>query len=336
MRRLPVTALSVLLTAAALGPASAAEPPLLTIEQLADGVFAFRPTDEAMNAWRAISNSGAVVLDDGVLIFDSHWTPAHVEAARGLLAEHTDLPIRYVVLSHFHGDHTGGAWAYAGEVELISHHETRRLLDEELAKAPGELPQQIAQQQERLAAAEDPLLRQRMGTMLRYDQELLALLVSDAMRPLPSLTFDSGVVLYRGRTVEVHFLGRGHTRGDAIVYLPAEKIAFLGDLVFHHMLPNLNDGFSDEWIETLNKVLELGATRVVPGHGAVAGAEAIREQIDYLEWLRAAVEPFVRQDAGVDAAVEGIALPERFADYGFAMFLPGNVRKVYQEMTAGP
>lgn len=337
----PLTTLALCSLLLALPSSAAADdPPRLQIEQLADGVFAFRPTAEAMDGWKAISNSAAVVLDDGVVIYDSHWTPALAEEARALLAAHTDKPIRYVVASHYHGDHTGGAWAYyddvgAGEIEMISHHATRELLEEDLAKAPDELPAQIAQQEEQIESIEDPVQRDRVATWMGHSRGLLERINSDAPWPLPTLTFDAGVVIHRGRTVEVHFLGRGHTRGDAILLLPEEKIVFLGDLLFHKMLPNVRDGFTREWIETLEKVLELDATRFVPGHGELADADTVRQQIAYLEWLRSAVEPFVSQEAGADAAVEAIALPEEYADYGFSEFLPGSVRKVYEEIEAG-
>ncbi|MEM7482528.1 MAG: MBL fold metallo-hydrolase [Acidobacteriota bacterium] len=322
-------------------PILAEEEPLLTIEKLTDGVFAFLPTEEAQAAWRAISNSGAVVLDDGVLVFDSHWTPAHVEAARALLKGHTDLPIRYAVLSHHHGDHSGGAWAYAGrayaggEVEIISHHANRELLENDLETTPEELPAQIEQQHKMLESIEDPAQRERMLTAVRYSEELLARIASDAVPPLATLTFEKSVVLHRGRPVEIHFLGRGHTRGDAILFLPEEKIVFLGDLLFHRTLPNLNDGFSKEWIATLEKVLELEPATVVPGHGAVTDADGIRHFIGYLKWLRSAVEPFAKDNAGAAAAVEGIELPEKYAEFEFTMFFPGNVRKVYEEMVTG-
>lgn len=339
MKRLPATTLSLVL-AIACAPALAADPPRLAIEPLADGVFAFLPAPGAFESWRAISNSGAVVLDGGVLIYDSHWTPEHAEEALVLLREHTDLPVRWVVASHYHGDHAGGMWAYyddvgAGEAEMISHHATRELLDEDLAAAPEELPAQIAAQEEQIESIPDPEQRDRVATWLGYSKDRLERVESDAPRPLPTLTFDSGVVLHRGRTVEVHFLGRGHTEGDAILWLPGEKLAFLGDLLFNGALPNVRDGFTLEWMETLEKVLALGADRFVPGHGPVTDAEGVRRQIAYLEWLRSAVEPFVAEAAGADAAVEAVELPERYAGHGFSEFLPGSVRKVYEEMEAG-
>jgi len=159
---------AVLLGALFAAPPVGAEEALLRIEPIAEGVFAFRPTPEALDTWRAVSNSGAVVLDDGVLIYDSHWTPAHVEEATALLRQHTDKPIRYVVHSHYHGDHTGGAWAYGDDIEVISHHATRERLLRYFEDLPAELPEEIAGQERQLAKTSDPMERTRTENLLRY------------------------------------------------------------------------------------------------------------------------------------------------------------------------
>lgn len=332
--KLPRLALLALLLAVVPAPLAAA-PPALTIESLAEGVYAFRPSAEAFDAWVAISNSGAVVLDDGVLIYDSHWTPELAEEAIALLREHTDRPVRYVVSSHFHGDHTGGYWAYGKDVEIITHHATRDRLIGEFAELPDTLPEEIAQQAAQLEQVADPAQRTRIENALRKNRGLLTRLEGEVPPPFPTLTFDRQVVLHRGRTVEVYFLGRGHTDGDAVLYLPDQKIAFVGDLLFAHTLPNVSDGYTGEWITTLEAVLGLGATRFVPGHGPLATAEEVREQIAYLRWLRGAVQPFVDAGESVDEAKAGITLPDRYADYGFAFLLPRSVEKIYGELKEG-
>jgi len=307
----------------------------LTVETLAPGVFAFRPTDAAFEAWRAISNSGAVVLDDGVLLYDSHLSPALVEEVRAKLKPLTDKPIRYVVNSHFHGDHVGGNWAYGPEIELITQAWTRARLLRYYAELPERLEKRIAESTRELAGLADGPEKIRKTGLLDLDRALLAR-VKDAKRtPLPTMTFDSKLALYRGREVQVFFLGRGHTAGDAVLFLPDAKLAFLGDLLFTKTLPNLGDGYSADWIETLEKVLQLGATRYVPGHGPISGAEDVRAMIGYLQWLRATVQPLVKQGKTLAEAQAGVALPEAYKSYRFAEFFAGNVEKVYTEAKEG-
>lgn len=170
------------------------------------------------------------------------------------------------------------------------------------------------------------------GDFLRLDRELLER-VRQGPGPLPTLTFDSKVILHRGRRVEVYFLGRGHTDGDAVVYLPEERIAFLGDLLFTKTLPNIRDGYSKEWIETLERSLDLGATCFVPRHGPVSTVDDVRDEIDYLRWLRATVEPLVRSGKSVEEVKKAVTLPEKYGGYRFASFFPGNLETTRRSRT---
>lgn len=197
------------------------------------------------------------------------------------------------------------------DVEIISHHATRDRLVSYFADLPAELPAQVASYAERLEGAEDAAERVRIGNLLRYGRDLLARIERGERTPLTTLTFDRKVVLHRGPLVEVYFLGRGHTDGDAILFLSEQRVAFLGDLLWTRVLPNVKDGFTREWIATLKQVLALGAERFVPGHGAFATASDVRDQIAYLMWLREAVEPWVVEGKSVDEAKAGIALPRR-------------------------
>ena len=307
----------------------------LTMETLGPGVYAFRPTTEAFEAWRALSNSGAVVLEDGLLLYDSHLSPALVDEALARLKAVTDKPLRYVVHSHFHGDHVGGAWAYARGVEIVSHAWTRERLLRYYAELPQVLPRRIADNEKSLAEGQDPARRARAASYLELDRALLARV--NAREPVPNstLTFDSKVMLHRGREVEVFFLGRGHTGGDAVLYLPDARLAFLGDLLFTRTLPNVGDGYTKEWIETLEKVLLMGAERFVPGHGPVSSAAEVRAFIDYLKWLRGAVEPFVREGRSLEEARRDVTLPAAYQGYAFGQFFPSNVEKVYGELKEG-
>ncbi len=323
------------LSLAALGAPAARAADSLTMETLAPGVYAFRPTSEAFEAWRAISNSGAVVLEDGLLLYDSHLSPALVDEALAKLRAVTDKPLRYVVHSHFHGDHVGGAWAYGRGVEVISHAWTRERLLRYYADLPEVLPKRIADHEKSLAAEQDPARRARATSYLELDRALLARVNAHAPVPNSSLTFDSKVMLHRGREVQVFFLGRGHTGGDAVLFLPDAKVAFLGDLLFTRTLPNVGDGYTKEWISTLEKTLLLGAERFVAGHGPVSTAADVRGFIDYLKWLRGAVEPFVRAGKGLEEAKKGVTLPEAYKDYAFGQFFPSNVEKVYGELKEG-
>jgi glyoxylase-like metal-dependent hydrolase (beta-lactamase superfamily II) len=175
----------------------------------------------------------------------------------------------------------------------------------------------------------------RAEAFLRLDRELLQRVQGGRKPPLPTLTFDSKVVLQRGKRVEIFFLGRGHTDGDAVLILPEQKVALLGDLLFNQALPNLQDGYTRDWIVTLEKILTLGAERFLPGHGPVVSADGVRDMIAYLVYLRGAVEPHVKAGRGLDEVKLRVKLPEAYASYRFRHLFPSNLEKVYQELKEG-
>ena len=142
-----------------------------------------------------------------------------------------------------------------------------------------------------------------------------------------TLTLDLG-----SREVQLLHLGRGHTQGDAAVWLPEDKILFAGDLVEARAAPYMGDAFVEEWsTTTLDRVEALGAKTIVPGRGPAAGREAIGETRDYLRTLWEAV------NAGHETLKEAFdaaraALEPRFGDWWiFEHCLPFNVARAWDE-----
>jgi len=230
--------------------------------------------------------NGALIVNDGdALLVDSHMTPA---AARALLADLprvTDRPLRYVVNTHFHFDHVHGNQVFGPEVEIISHETTRRRIAagdsmrgrgwdtyitpmaRRIASAEAELPGADAERRRELEAG--------LAEMRAFSAQL------DEIRPTaPTLALREAVSLFRGgREIRVLFLGRGHTDGDVVVYLPAEKVLAAGDLLAAHVV-FAGDGYLLEWADTLERLKALEVEIILPGHGPPI------EEMERISWYQ--------------------------------------------------
>jgi glyoxylase-like metal-dependent hydrolase (beta-lactamase superfamily II) len=249
-------------------------------------------------AWGANSNAAVFILDDGVLIVDSHSRPSTARALVNDLRRITDKPVRYVVNSHFHYDHAQGnhayAWAWPSGAELISSEATRLNLERiGVARMKADmvmLPDSAVAWRRRAGEATDSASRAALlsaaDDAARYVAELRSMELV-----LPTMTFEDGLTIRRGgQTVHILFLGRGHTSGDVVVYLPDERVVATGDLL-HVWTPFLWDAYPYEWVRTLEALEKLEFDRILPGHGdVITGKAQIRLWRDYLSDLLREVE----------------------------------------------
>jgi glyoxylase-like metal-dependent hydrolase (beta-lactamase superfamily II) len=255
-----------------------------------DGVFSKRYESLDLNI-------GAVVCGDGVLVVD---TRAHYGQARELLADLariTPHPVRWVVNTHHHWDHTFGN-AVLLPAPIWGH--------------------------ERCAEA----LRLRGERMRREVKEwapAYAHLFDDVVITPPDRTFDRAATLtLAGRVVELQYLGRGHTDNDIVVAVPDAGVVFAGDLVEESGPPAFHDAFPLEWPDTLSELLPLVTGPVVPGHGAVAdGAFVAAQQQDLFEVARLALECHAAGMTVQQAAAAGGPYPRDTLETAFGRAWPG-------------
>ena len=282
-------------------------------EKLAEGVYFATGT----GVMTTMSNGLVIVNADHTMLVDTSVTPA---AARALVAqikaELTPKPIKYVFNSHYHFDHAHGNQIFGDDVEIIGHEYIRRMhlsnvLQQRTNRSFTEvLPGQIAQMKQRIAQATDPKERAGLEASLGVTEAHLKATQEVVPKP-PNVTFTDSMVLYRGgREVQLHFLGRGHTGGDTMVFLPAERIVFTGDFFEGRpgggVLSYLGDAFIDEWPASLERLKALDFDVIVPGHGAPLRE---RKQIeDFQNYLR----DFWRQASALRAqGVTAEQAPER-------------------------
>jgi cyclase len=297
MTRRVATLLFLMLTGAALivGRPVAAQRPKPPGAEFKGEAFRFNKIQEGIyhavgtGAIAVGCNASIIVNDEDVLVVDSHATPAAAWALAEQLKTVTNKPIRYVVNTHFHWDHAHGNQAYGPGVEIVGHEFTRRML------AAGEsvrgrsydmfgaaIPTQMAQLAKQIEAAPDTAQKEKLREQLFVQQQYREAWASVKPQP-PTITLTDSLTLHRGgREIRLLYLGRGHTGGDVVVYLPKERVVVTGDLLGAG--PSyLGDAYVQEWGATLDRLRALDFDWVLPGHGeAFQGKDKIGHFQSYL------------------------------------------------------
>ena len=188
-------------------------------------------------------NTGIVIGDDSVLVADTQATPAMAADVVRRIREVTDKPIKYVVLTHYHAVRVLGAAGYGAE-HILASQDTRDLIvergEEDKASEIGRFPR----------------LFQNVETV-------------PPGLTWPTMTFTGKMTLWLGKLeVQLIQLGRGHTKGDTVVWLPQERTLLSGDLVEFGATPYAGDAYFKDWPQTLDNIAALKPAALVPGRGA--------------------------------------------------------------------
>jgi cyclase len=319
--------------------ASLAADELFDIKPVADGVYAAI----AKPAYKVNCNAAIIFLDDGVLVVDTHSKPSAARALIEQIKKLTPKPVKFVVNTHFHWDHYQGNEAYPSSwpagVEIISSEATRANIQRiGIPRIKNELltlPQEIANLRNDLekasTAEQKSAIQENIRQAEAYIGELRLMQVT-----LPTMTFDHSLILHRKtRTVEILWLGRGHTDGDVFVFLPKEKVLCSGDAL-HGWTPFMGDSYPYDWIRTLDAAEKLGADSIIGGHGDVMRGTAKFElwKQYFQELMDQTAEAYAR-GASLDDARKSVSdlLVKKFADKfdpNFPRSVAANVTKAYQ------
>ena len=267
------------------------ETPTHRFEKIADGVYFAVGTGSVY----VMSNAMVVIGDTDVLVVDSHVTPTAARALLESIKSITDKPVRYLVNTHYHFDHAHGNQAFPDGVEIIGHEYTREKLlgpvlqEDTFLSFTTPLPAQIEDLKNRVAQQTDPDRKAALQARLKVQEDYLEANAEIVPTP-PNITLRTEMSIYMGdREIRLLHLGRGHTGGDVVVFLPAERLIFTGDLMLP-FLSYMGDGFVDEWPATLEALKQLDFDVLLPGHGATLRDKAFIGHIQgYLKdiWKRA-------------------------------------------------
>jgi glyoxylase-like metal-dependent hydrolase (beta-lactamase superfamily II) len=254
------------------------------MERVADGVYAIIHAN-ATEQWPN-GNTGVVVGNDGVLIFDATYLPSRAKADIALIRSVTDKPVKFVVISHLHRDHNGGTSAYRDafpSVIVVSGPQTRetiainRAATARVGAADGSpLRMTLASLESQLTAGKDAKgvalsAEARRATERDVLERRAELTDLASLRVIvPDVTVDRRMdVFLGGKHVVLQDQGRANSPDDVTAYLPDERVWFTGDVVVSTPLPFLGATWPVEWSSVLRKIETTPIAALVPGHGAV-------------------------------------------------------------------
>jgi glyoxylase-like metal-dependent hydrolase (beta-lactamase superfamily II) len=207
---------------------------VISFDRLSDHAFAYTAQGDP--------NTGVVIGDEAVLVIDTQATPVMAADVIRRIRSVTDKPIDYVVLSHYHAVRVLGASAYRAR-HVIASRDTYDLIAE---RGEADMKSEI----------------ERFPRLFRAVESVPGL-------TWPNVVFERALTLWLGSLeVQIMQLGRGHTKGDTVVWLPAERILFSGDLVEFDATPYAGDCYFEDWPATLDAVAALKPVKLVPGRGA--------------------------------------------------------------------
>lgn len=268
------------------------------LQELAPGVWAYIQPD---GGWM-INNMGLVVGDAGVTSIDMTSTEQRTRAYLEAVKTVTDEPIKRVVLTHSHPDHCNGT-SMVPDAEIISH----RVTAQDLLR-PHSLAPHIFEP---------------------FNQ-------GNIEARIPTVVFDDALTIDpNGRRIEVRHPGTAaHTRGDAYVWLPEERVLFAGDLLFHGGTPFALSGSPSGWLRALEQMQALEPEIVVPGHGPAGNKELFAPVVEYLNFLVEVAHDAHARGLTPLEAVEGLDLGQ-FGTLLEKERIVGNLHRALAELNGG-
>jgi glyoxylase-like metal-dependent hydrolase (beta-lactamase superfamily II) len=280
----------------------------VTFSQLSEHAWAYTAEGDP--------NTGIIIGDDAVLVADTQATPAMAQDVIRRIREVTDKPIKYVVLTHYHAVRVLGASAY-GAQQILASEDTYDLIVE---RGEADKASEIGR---------FPRLFNNVET------------VPPGMT-WPTMTFNRKMTLWLGKLeVQLLQLGRGHTKGDTVVWLPQERTLLSGDLVEFDATPYAGDAYFKDWPQTLENVAALKPLALVPGRGPALKGEAqvaagLKSTGQFIADVRASVEAGVAAGKDLNAVYKDTfaALKPRYGHWViFDHCMPFDVTRCFDEVT---
>ena len=277
----------------------------VSFDEIGPGLYAYTAEGDP--------NSGIVVGDDAVMVIDAQATPVMALDVIARVRQVTDKPIKYVLLTHYHAVRVLGASGYQ-DVEILASDATRKLIVER-----G---------------------RQDMESEMGRFPRLFRAAESVPGLTWPTITFAEQMTVWLGRReVRIQHIGRAHTAGDVIAYVPDADVVFSGDLVEYRSACYCGDAHFADWPATLDRLAAFNAKALVPGRGAALATpdkvgDGIAMTRDFLSTLYGSVSSSVAKDYSLKQAFDEArtVMDPKFSSFAiYEHCMPFNVSRAYDE-----
>ncbi|KAA0545413.1 MBL fold metallo-hydrolase [Bacillus sp. BGMRC 2118] len=304
------------------------ETPFFTLQEICHGVYA-AVAKKGEGAW---SNSGFVDLGTELVVFDSFSTPAAAKELRNIAEKITGKKVKYLVNSHYHGDHVFGNQVFE-DTTILSTSKTRNLFIER------NVLREIEEEKEEMSAYLQDLRNQMENSV----DEVISLSIQnqynemkkvyEALHELkmvyPTVTFEEKLVIHgTERDAHLYALGGGHTPCDTIMYVPQEKVAFMGDLItdgIHFPIYN-----PIEFISILTEAKSMDIETVIPGHGQVNTMNAFDTVIQYITDIVEQAKDAIQLNKSMNDFQSSFIIRDLYKDWLGQSGVYRNVESVYE------
>ena len=277
----------------------------VTFKEIGEGLWAFTAEGDP--------NTGVIIGDDSVMIIDAQATPRLARKVIENIRSVTDKPIKYVTLSHYHAVRVLGASAYGAEQVIMSDVARSQVVERGKEDWDSEFG--------------------RFPRLFEGHEEIPGL-------TWPTMTFSNKMTVYMGkRRVDLMFLGRAHTAGDIVAYVPDQNVMFTGDIIEYHSACYCGDGHFTDWPKTIEAIRNFHVDAIAPGRGdALTGEKMVNEALDNtIDFVSSTFQPIRRVAQGGGTLKQAWEACRALCDPKFSSYaiyehcLPFNVSRAYDE-----
>ncbi|MCU0285419.1 MAG: MBL fold metallo-hydrolase [Acidobacteria bacterium] len=283
-----------------------------------------------------------LVAPVGVLVIDSGTNPVEGQWIIEKIKEKTNKPIKYVVLTHYHFDHSAGLMGFPKEVTVCAHDRCRRNISQYNENRRQYLIQEILPAQIKECSQEIEALKKQKNPGVNEKQKELDYLTHQLEEfkkeniVYPAITFEQNLTLWIGEEkIEILYPGSTHSNCSVLVYIPGKKIVISGDTLFNGFVPYIDwktGSNTRNWIDCLARLSQWDIETVIPGHGEPGGKTLLVQQKQFLIDLRATVQQAIDKKETLEEMKKNIQM-NNYNHLGFQPFLSLDIESVFNELT---
>lgn len=310
-----------------------AETSKMIVSEVAENIYCIRGMK-----WDV--SSVFIVADKSVIVVDAGNSIKEAEEIQNIIKSKTNKPIKHVVLTHYHADHTSGLAGFPSGIEIIAHENCNESIVKDAERntlyAEKVIPEAIRKTEADISG------KSRDSKEYKELQKKIAYLKSQKLRlqniktVKPNSVFKDKKVLFAGdKRVEIIYPGETHTDGSIYLYVPSAKLLLMGDIIFNKYHPFIDwrkNSDTAGWIKLLKKLHSMDIDKVVAGHGEYGNKDLLIQQAEYLSNLSKIVKDGIAEGKSVKE-LKGSTKMEKYSDYGFKKYFPQTVESLYMEMT---